>query len=257
MNAHAKTERSAPDSHPAEPTRRQRALAWSVHCYTATGIPLAVGGALALVVGDAALFFVLNWIAIGVDATDGMLARRFRVKEVLPDFSGEKLDDLVDFLTFAFLPALALPTLDILPEDLAWLAVLPVMASSYGFSQVQAKTADAFVGFPSYWNLLVFYLYTLTSPIWVTVTLLVVFSVLVFIPTYYIYPTRTQLLRRVTLTLGGIYGATLVLISSHLDAPWVTSAVWGSMSYVVYYFTLSAIHHRRITDRNADHIRPT
>jgi len=221
------------------------------------GIPLAVGGALALVVGDAALFFVFNWIAIGVDATDGILARRFRVKEVLPDFSGSKLDDLVDFLTFAFLPALALPTLGILPDGLAWIAVLPVMASGYGFSQVRAKTADGFVGFPSYWNLLVFYLYTLTSPLWLTVTLLVVFSVLVFVPTYYIYPTRTPLLRRVTLTLGGIYGVALVVISSHLDASWVTYAVWASMSYVVYYFTLSAIHHRRITHRNADHVKPT
>ena len=106
-------------------------------------------GAIALANGDAKLFFLTNMAAVFVDSTDGTLARAVNVKKVLPQFDGRRLDDLVDFLIFAFLPSLSLVAFNMLPEGLSLLAVAPLLASGYGFCQEAAKTDDAFVGFPS------------------------------------------------------------------------------------------------------------
>jgi phosphatidylcholine synthase len=90
-----------------------------------------------------------------VDATDGVLARMARVKEVTPSFDGARLDDIVDYLTFTFLPILLLYHAGDLPADWGWIPVAAVLLSSaYGFSPTDAKTSDNyFTGFPSYWNI--------------------------------------------------------------------------------------------------------
>src|SRR5205823_3642051 len=120
--------------------------------------------------GDAASFrwaFLLMLAAVVVDATDGMLARRIRIKEVLPNFDGRRLDDLIDFLNYTCLPLLLIWRAGLLPAgQSAWL-LLPVLASAYGFCQVSAKTDDGyFLGFPSYWNIVAFYLYILHPAPW-------------------------------------------------------------------------------------------
>src|SRR5204862_2290424 len=122
---------------------------------------------------------------------DGWLARRARVKQVLPYFDGSALDNLIDFHTYTSLPLLLLWRADVLRGAAAWLLVLPLLASGYGFSQVNAKTDDGFfLGFPSYWNIVAFYLYVLHPPVWLSASLIVVFAVLTFVPTLYIYATR-------------------------------------------------------------------
>ena len=100
-----------------------------------------------------------------VDSTDGTLARIVRIKEVVPGFDGRRLDDIVDFLNYTFLPLLLIWRAEILPSGQeAWL-FLPLLASVYGFCQVQAKTDDGyFLGFPSLWNLVALYLYVLPLP---------------------------------------------------------------------------------------------
>ena len=121
--------------------------------------------AVLLVRGDADAFrwsFLLMAAATIVDSTDGTLARKVRIKEVVPGFDGRRLDDIVDFLTYTFFPLLLIWRAGILPAGHeAWL-FLPLLASAYGFCQVQAKTDDGyFLGFPSLWNLVALYLYVL------------------------------------------------------------------------------------------------
>src|SRR5205823_9533948 len=126
-----------------------------------------------------------------IDATDGWLARRARVREVLPRFNGRALDDLIDFHTYTSLPLLLLWRAGVLPGGVAWLLVLPLLASAYGFSQVDAKTDDGFfLGFPSYSNIVAFYVYVLHPAPVVTASIIAVLSVLTFVPTHYIYATR-------------------------------------------------------------------
>ena len=172
----------------------QKTFAWLAHLYTALGLVCAAGMAVLIVRGGDASFrwtFFLMMVATAIDATDGWLARKARVKEVLPGFDGGQLDNLIDFQTYTTLPLLLLWRADILPGDLAWLLLLPLLASGYGFSQVNVKTDDGFfLGFPSYWNIVAYYLFVLHPAPWVSTTLIVICSVLTFVPTPYIYATR-------------------------------------------------------------------
>jgi len=172
----------------------QKVFAWLVHLYTAMGLVCAAGIAVLIVRGNDASFrwaFVLMMTATAIDATDGWLARKARVKEVLPGFSGRALDDLIDFHTYTSLPLFLLWRANVLPGATAWLLLAPLLASAYGFSQVNAKTDDGFfLGFPSYWNIVAFYLYVFHAPVWVAVVLIATLSVLTFVPTHYIYATQ-------------------------------------------------------------------
>jgi phosphatidylcholine synthase len=228
-------------------SRARRAAAWSVHAYTATGLPMAIGQVWALERGDSRTFWLLQCLALLVDATDGMLARAVEVKKVVPSFDGRKLDDIVDFLTFSFLPALALVGLGLVPEQWWPVCALPVLASGYGFCQDRAKTEDSFVGFPSYWNIVLFYLWLLEASAVATVAVVVALSVLVFVPIHYVYPTRAPYLRRITVSLGFAWGAVIAVLAAAPGAPWARAVAWGSLAYPVYYTVLSGFHHVRVT----------
>ncbi|TVQ94982.1 MAG: hypothetical protein EA397_00580 [Deltaproteobacteria bacterium] len=224
-----------------------RLAAWSVHAYTSLGLPLAVVAALALFNDDAQSFFLALCAAVFVDATDGFLARAVKVREVLPDFDGRRLDDIVDFITFALLPTLAVIQFGLFPEGFAFAAVIPLLASGYGFCQDQAKTDESFVGFPSYWNIVIMYLYLLELGPWVNLGVLITLSVLVFVPIHYVYPTRTRMLRPVTVIGGFSWAAVMVLLMLQIEASWAKPVALVSLVYPVYYFALSAVNHARIT----------
>jgi phosphatidylcholine synthase len=172
-----------------------KAFAWLVHLYTAMGLVCAAGMAVLIVRGGDQSFraaFFLMMVATAIDATDGWLARRARVKDVLPGFDGAALDNLIDFQTYVTLPLLLLWRAEVLPDPLAWLLLLlPLLAAAYGFSQVNVKTVDGFfLGFPSYWNIVACYVFVLHPAAWVSIALIVTCSVLTFVPTTYLYATR-------------------------------------------------------------------
>jgi phosphatidylcholine synthase len=225
--------------------------AWGVHTYTALGLPLAFFSVIALFEGDLALFWILNWVAVLVDATDGTLARAVKVSEVLPEFDGRRLDDIVDYITFALLPCLALWRFDMLPEGLYWVAVVPLLASGYGFCQERAKTDESFVGFPSYWNIMVVYMTMLGAGPWTTLVTVLLCSVLVFVPIHYLYPTRTRLLKRLTIGLGCVWAVVMIIMAFNLSATWVPTVAAWSLLYPGYYFVLSLFHHVRVM-RNSE-----
>src|SRR5499433_1441860 len=123
----------------------RKITAWLVHCYTALGL-VAAGMAVFIVRGDAESFrraIALMIVATFIDSTDGWLARRARVKEILPRFDGRRLDDIIDFQTYTSLPLLFIWRAGILPAVLGWWLLAPLLASVYGFSQSDAKTSGA------------------------------------------------------------------------------------------------------------------
>jgi phosphatidylcholine synthase len=221
---------------------RAKTLAWLVHLYTALGLVCAAGIAVLIVRGDSTSFreaFFLMMLATAIDASDGWLARRARVKEVLPGFDGSALDNLIDFHTYTSLPLLLIWRADLLPGTLAWLLVLPLLASAYGFSQVNVKTDDGFfLGFPSYWNIVAYYLFVLQPPVWISTTLIVVCAVLTFIPTHYIYATKGG--RFATLVNGGS-AIWFVLLGLALfgPEPYRPTVATLSLAYPVMYLALS------------------
>ena len=218
----------------------------ATHIYTGSGIFLAFWAALALFEKDVSTFFVALWLAVIVDATDGTLARYFDVKHVIPGVDGGLMDNIIDYITYVFLPAVALVVFDLIPANLTWVALLPLGASLYGFSQIQAKADASFVGFPSYWNILLLYLYILRpSAIWIVI-ILIFLSVMVFVPVRYIYPTRTRWLKSTTLILAAIYGIALIALCFYPDADWAKNIALISLLYPLYYAIISFIHHQQV-----------
>ena len=184
----------------------ERSLGWCVHGYTALGLVAAGLIAVLLVQGGPSSFrwcFLLMAAATIVDSTDGFLARKVRIKEVVPSFDGRRLDDLVDFLTYTFLPLLLIWRAGILPPGQEPWLFLPLLASAYGFCQVQAKTDDGyFLGFPSLWNVVALYLYMLPIGPWPSLAVVVVLAILTFVPTRHLYPSQPGRLNRIATLLG-------------------------------------------------------
>lgn len=229
--------------HVAEEPLRLRAAGWALHAYTASGTVIAFLALAAAVGGDevAALWWLL--LALLIDGTDGMLARRLRVKEVIPNFDGARLDDVVDYITYCFAPVFLLWYGGYLPEgNLGTLvAVLPLLASSYQFCRTDAKTEDHFfLGFPSYWNVVAFYVIVLDVSPAVTSALLLTCVVLVFVPVKYIYPSRTATARGLNLSLAGAWLVTYAVLLLQYPDPNVL-VVALSLLYVLYYAAVSVM----------------
>ena len=230
----------------ASPEQRRRA--WLVHIYTASGAFLAFVGGWGVVHGSDRVALGAMFTATIVDATDGVLARRARVKDVLPEIDGGRIDDIVDYLTFVFLPLLLLDA----AGGLSRWAVFPVAAvvlvsSMYGFVSPDAKTSDHFfTGFPSYWNIVVLYLLLFGAPPGVNALVLLVLSALVFVRIGYVYPSRTRTLRTLTLTLGSVWTVAIGAIIVLWPSPPRALAI-GSLAFPVYYLVLSLVlHFRRV-----------
>ena len=216
------------------------ALAWLVHLYTASGAVLALFSLLLIEQGRFQEAFWLMTLAVLIDASDGTLARLVRIKETIPWFDGDRLEDIVDYLNYVLVPSLFLIRADLLPQgDAWWLAALPLLASAYGFCQKEAKTADHFfLGFPSYWNIVAFYLYVLQIPRWANAFLILILSALVFVPIKYLYPSRSPVLQGLTNTLGVIWGVIVLTVIYLLPDP-PTLLVFTSLFFPVYYMLLS------------------
>jgi phosphatidylcholine synthase len=195
---------------------KARILAWGAHLFTSLGLVAAAGMAVLIVRGGDGAFraaFGLMWAATLIDAVDGSLARAAQVSKVLPNFNGRRLDDIIDFQTYTSLPLLLVWRAGVLPGAWAWLLPLPLVASAFGFSQEQAKTEDGyFLGFPSYWNIVAFYLYFLEPAVWFSVAVLVLLSVLTFVPSRYLYSTQSGRLNTVANLLAVPWAAMLIAI---------------------------------------------
>jgi phosphatidylcholine synthase len=215
-------------------------FAWLVHFYTAFGAVVGLYTILAIDEANFRLAFLLMAVTVIIDATDGALARTARVKAIIPWFDGALLDNLVDYLNYVIAPTLLMLRTRLVPEqDALWLAALPVLSSAYGFCQRDAKTADHFfLGFPSYWNIVFFYLYALQTALWINAFLIIALSILVFVPMRFIYPSRAPRFRSQTNILGAIWGATVLYLIHRLPNPplWLLLA---SLLFPAYYTILS------------------
>jgi phosphatidylcholine synthase len=236
------------DNRSSTPLLNRRIMGWAVHFYTSLGLPINLFSLWALTQGDCRLFFCLNLLAVLVDATDGFMARKLNLKSLIPYFDGAKLDDLIDYLTFTFLPIASLYYLKLVPSSYTWLLCVALMSSAYGFCQTHAKTEDAFVGFPSYWNLVAYYFFLMQPPMWLIIVITLLFSVMTFMPIHFIYPTRTKMWMKTTL-IGSLFYVLLLIYSVFGEAEYRVLAGSLSLIYVVYYWIASIIHHVRIHKR--------
>ena len=212
-----------------------------VHLYTASGAVLALLVLVAAFQNEAVTALWLMLASLIIDSTDGLLARRFRVSEALPFFDGAMLDNIVDYMTYVFAPMVLLWSGGYLPSGHTGVvfAALPLLASSYQFCRVDAKTDDHFfLGFPSYFNVLAFYAIVFDPKPGLLAAVLVVCSLLVFVPIRYVYPTRTVAFRKLSLTFTALWLISYAVIL--LEMPEPDPLILGfSILYLFYYFGLS------------------
>jgi len=186
-----------------------RAAALSVHVFTAFGGAIALLALLEAVREHWAAMFQWLGLALIIDAIDGPIARRLKVKDVQPNWSGDVLDLVVDFVTYVFVPAYAIVASGLLlPVAAPLLGVAIVVTSALYFADLRMKAEDNhFRGFPALWNAAAFYLFVLHwSPLWSTL-LVAALIVLTFVPFHTLHPVRVVRLRWLTMSLVVIWAA--------------------------------------------------
>lgn len=208
-----------------------------VHAFTATGIACALLATLATSAGKLEQAFFWLGVAFIIDGVDGTFARRFKVKVVMPRVSGETLDLCIDYVTYVFVPALMLLQAKVLTGPFGLLlASLICMSSLYHFSDEGSKAQDnCFVGFPAIWNIVVFYIFALQPPGWVTVALILLCVALTFVPLKWVHPMRVEALFWPTMIATVAWGAASAFaIAQGLPASgWVKAVMLATAAYGV------------------------
>ena len=214
-----------------------RAAAFSVHIFTALGAGIALIALLEAVREHWAAMFGWLGVALIIDAADGPIARRLDVVRVLPNWSGDVLDLVVDFVTYVFVPAYAIAASGLLlPLAAPLLGVGVAVSGALYFGDRRMKAADNhFRGFPGLWNIAVFYLFLLhLPPAWSSIGVAILI-VLTFVPFNVLHPIRVVRLRWLTLSLIGVW-TVLVMVALandfHVNAP-VTAALCAIAVYIV------------------------
>ena len=228
------------DSSHVRPSRARWFAAWGVHTLTASGVVWGFAALLAIGRDEYRWAFAYLMVATAIDAINGTLARWVRAKDVLPSFDGTLLDNLIDYLNYALVPAMLLHEAQLLPTSCALLGSASVcLASAYQFCQADAKTSDHFfVGFPSYWNVLAFYFFITELDLRVNLGIVACCVLFVFIPVKWVYPSRTEKFRSVTVTATAIWAilCIVMLMQYPTPTPWLLPS---SLVYVIYYIGIS------------------
>lgn len=216
--------------------------AFSVHILTASGSFMAF---LALVAAAEERFIDMWWwlgVALLIDGIDGPIARKVNVKEVLPNWSGVMLDNVIDYVTYVLIPAFALYQSGMIGEPLSFVAAgLIVVSSAVYYADTGTKTDENFFsGFPIAWNMLVFTLFVIASSEMTAFVIVLVAVILTFLPINFLHPVRVVRLRPLNMAVFALWsvlsGYALLL---HFNSPeWL---MWGVMLSSAYLFVIGGI----------------
>jgi phosphatidylcholine synthase len=211
--------------------------AFLVHLLTASGAALGLLALVAAVDGRWALMCAWFGLALIVDGIDGTFARRLKVAERLPRWSGETLDLVVDFVTYSFVPAYAIATAGLLPGIVALPAgVVIVMTSGLYFADRRMKmSGNYFRGFPALWNIAAFYLLLLRLDPWINAAVVATLAALSFAPFRFIHPVRVRRLRAVNIVLLVVWSVLSIVALDRDLAPevWVSTGLVAIGLYVL------------------------
>jgi len=214
-----------------------RATAFSVHIFTAMGAGVALLALLEAVREHWAAMFGWLGVALVIDALDGPIARRLDVVRVQPNWSGEVLDLVVDFVTYVFVPGYAITASGLLlPVAAPLLGAGVVVSGALYFADRRMKAADNhFRGFPALWNAVAFYLFLLHLNPALSSLAVAALIVLTFVPVHVLHPVRVVRWRGLTLSLIGIWAVLAIFtLASDFDvgAP-VTIGLCAIAAYIV------------------------
>jgi phosphatidylcholine synthase len=223
-----------------------KACAYCVHVLTAAGAAFALAAVIYAAAGRWTAMFLCLGIAIIIDGVDGPIARSIKVAEVLPRWSGDVLDLIVDFVTYVFVPAYAIAAGGFMPPPLAVCAgVLIVITGALYFADRDMKLADNyFRGFPALWNVVAFYLFLLKPAPWLAALIIAALAVLTFSPLPFLHPVRVRRLRMLNLAAVLVWSVlALIALARDLAPPWWINAVM--LLIALYFFAIGSTDSRR------------
>ncbi len=222
----------------------REAAAFSVHIFTACGAACALLALVAAVGANWTLMFTWLGVAVIIDGIDGTFARRLRVAEVLPRWSGDLLDFVVDYVTYVFVPAYAMVAGGLLPPPVALaLGLIVTVTGALYFADRRMKTSDSyFRGFPALWNVVAFYLFLLKPAPWWGAALIVVLAAATFAPIHFVHPVRVPRWRHLNMAALVVWGLLAVLtLARDLDPPaWAA----GVLAVIALYFVIVGLMRR-------------
>lgn len=213
-----------------------------VHVLTASGILCALFATFAVQEGRYTAVFAWLALAFFIDGIDGTFARMVDVKRRLPRFSGDKLDQVVDYVTYVFVPVLALLNSKTLSGSWGVLLASGILMSSlYHFCDAANKSDDnCFVGFPAIWNIVAFYLFAVPVPVWVGSALILLCIALTFVPLRWLHPVRVQRLMGVNVVATVVWSiAAAATLWNGFPAPAWAAWVLGLVGFYGIWLTLT------------------
>jgi phosphatidylcholine synthase len=222
-------------------SRNTRVRAFGIHVFTATGGAVALMALLEAVREHWSAMFAWFGAALLIDAIDGPVARRLDVARLLPDWSGETLDLVVDFVTYVFVPAYAITASGLLlPLAAPLLGGAIVITSALYFADRRMKTGDNhFRGFPALWNAAAFYLFLLKPDAVLSSLIVTMLLVLTFVPFHVMHPVRVTRLRSFNLVLIVLWGGLAIL--TIVDDFQVSATVRISLIAIAIYVLFSDV----------------
>lgn len=227
-----------------------RILAYTVHLLTTSGVVCAFLAARELTEESFDPRWVFLWLigAAIIDSADGPLARRWKVGSNAPRIDGRRIDDIVDYLNYTFIPLLLVWRAEWLPDGLGAVVVVAMGCSLFGFANVDAKMEEAglFLGFPSYWNVAAFYIGLFDAALgpagaWVNLGIVVGLAILTLLPVRFVYPNvAPEPWKRLLLFGAAIWTGLLLWMLPMFPHPpaWATVL---SLAYVVFYLFVSVL----------------
>lgn len=210
-------------------TRAQHIKYFMLHIFTASGAAWGFLALLAATQHDWRMMFVWLGVAQVVDAIDGPIARRVKIADKLPRWSGEILDLVIDYVTYVFVPAYAITVSGLLPHwaaDLCGIAIV-VTNALYFSDKTMKMEGNYFKGFPAIWNVAAFYLLLIAPPPAIATAMVIGFIVLSFVPIPFIHPLRVKHMRKFNLTLVAIWSvlAAISVANNMAAGPLVTGTL--------------------------------
>jgi phosphatidylcholine synthase len=221
---------------------RDSRAAFAVHVLTASGAACAFFALLAATDGNWTAMFAWLGAALFIDGIDGPLARRANVVMLLPRWSGDTMDLVVDFLTYVFVPAFAITRSGLLPDTMvAPAAAAIVVSSALYFGDRKMKMDDnSFRGFPALWNAAAFYLILVSPPAWAATAAVTLLVIATFVPFRFIHPLRVRKGRMLNLAVLVLWSVLALVTLAHrmVPGPAVTIALCVIAAYFVIVGTL-------------------
>jgi len=228
---------------------RRRLAGYAVHLFTASGSVCALLSTLEVLNGHFEAGFAWLFLALFIDAVDGTIARAVSVEESLPRFSGERLDLVVDYVTYVFVPVLALIKGGFLLGAVGLAtAALILLSSLHHFADKQSKADDhCFVGFPAVWNLVAFCIFAWGLSAYAATGICLALVLLTFVPMHWIHPMRVDrcFALNVVVAGAGLVAGGWILVEGFPGAP-VPGLV---LALAAAYFLVMAIVWRAVDRR--------